>query len=190
MARKHIPLTIIRPSVEELIAYTFEAVDATDKVAFIPFRYPFVDISNYEALKTAGFFRHGLQQPSGGAASAAVSSELGGSASADTITNLGYHLPRTEKLILLVKILTAFSADADVATITLSGSEKYNQAPLALTIDTGANASADAAGTIYEIDLYNFGLFIGDNAELKITVATDTAADFDHLQFALVARAF
>jgi hypothetical protein len=190
MARKHIPLTIVRPGVEELVPYVFEAVDATDKVAFIPFRYAFADIANVSALQSAGFFRHGLQQPSGGAASAAVSSELGGSASADTLTNLGYHLPRTEKLILLVKVVTPFTADADIATITLSGSEKYNQPEVELTIDTGVNTTADAAGTIYEIDLYNFGLYIGDNAELKITVATETVADYDHLQFALVARSF
>ena len=190
MARKHIPVTIIRPGVEELVAYSFEAVDSTDKVAFIPFRYPFADIANLSALQSAGFFRHGLQQPSGGAASAAVSSELGGSASADAVTTLGYHLPPTEKLVLLVKVVTAFTADDDIATITISGSDKYNQDPVVLSIDTSADANADVAGTLYEIDLYNFGLYIGDNGEIKITVATETAADFDHLEFALVARAF
>lgn len=184
MARKHIPVTIIRPGVEELVPYAFEAVDATDKAAFIPFRYPFADIANYAALKTAGFFRHGLQQPSGGVASAAVSSELGGSASADAITTLGYHLPRTEKLVLLVKVVTALTSGTDVVSITLSGSSKYIQEPV--VIQTPANP---AAGTIFEVDIYNFGLYIGDNGELKVSVATTTAADFDHVEFALVSRA-
>jgi hypothetical protein len=184
MARKHIPVTIVRPGVEELVAYTFEAVDSTDKAAFIPFRYPFADIANYEALKTAGFFRHGLQQPSGGAASAAVSSELGGSASADAITTLGYHLPRTEKLVLLVKVAEALTSGTDVVSITLSGSSKYIQDPV--VIETPANP---AAGTVFEIDIYNFGLYIGDNGELKVDIATTTAADFDHVELALVARA-
>lgn len=185
MARKHIPVTIIRPGVEELVAYSFEAVDATDKAAFIPFRYPFADIANLSALQSAGFFRHGLQQPAGGAASAAVSAELGGSATADAVTTLGYHLPPTEKLILLVKVVTALTAGTDTVSITLSGSEKYNQAPV--VIESEANP---AAGTVFEIDLYNFGLYIGDNGELKVSVATTTAADFDHIEFALVARAF
>lgn len=185
MARKHIPVTIIRPGVEELVAYSFEAVDSTDKAAFIPFRYPFADIANLSALQSAGFFRHGKQQPAGGAASAAVSAELGGSASADAVTTLGYHLPPTEKLILLVRVVTALTSGTDTVSITLSGSEKYNQAPV--VIESEANP---AAGTVFEIDLYNFGLYIGDNGELKVSVATTTAADFDHIEFALVARAF
>ena len=185
MARKHIPVTIIRPGVEELVAYSFEAVDGTAKASFIPFRYPFADIANLAALQSAGFFRHGKQQPSGGSASAAVSSELGGSASADAITTLGYHLPPTEKLILLVKVVTALTVGTDKVAITLSGSEKYNQAPV--VIESPANP---AVGTVFEIDLYNFGLYIGDNGELKVSVATTTVADFDHIEFALVARAF
>ena len=184
MARKHIPLTITRPGVEELIPYTFATVDATDKAAFIPFRYPFVDIANGAALRAAGFFRHGGQQPAGGAPSVEVSSELGGSATTNTITNLGFHLPRTEKLVLLVRVSAEFAQTADIATITMSGSEKYLQPPVNVVIP----ADGDAAGTIYEIDLYNFGLYIGDNEELKVSVNTTTAGDISKLQFALVAR--
>lgn len=184
MARKHIPLTITRPGVEELISYTFETVDATDKAAFIPFRYPFNDIANLSALRTAGFFRHGGQQPSGGAASVEVSDEIGGSSTADTSTTLGFHLPPTEKLVLLARVVTALTGAEDVATITLSGSEKYIQPAVDLVIP----ANGDAAGTVYEIDLFNFGLYIGDNDELKLLLATTTEADFDHLEFALVAR--
>lgn len=191
MARKHIPLTIARPGVVELQPITFEAmtqtVSGTNDTMVIPFRYPFVDIANYDALKTAGFFRHGLQQPSGGVASAAVSSELGGSASADAVTTLGYHLPPTEKLILLVKVDTALTTNTDKLAITISGSDKYNQD--AVTIETAADP---AAGSIFELDLYEFGLFIGDEGELQITQVAfaGTAADFDHISYALVSRAF
>lgn len=184
MARKHIPLTITRPGVEELVSYTFEAVDATDAAAFIPFRYPFADIANYAALRTAGFFRHGGTQPAGGAQSLAVSDELGGSATADTLTNLGFHLPPTEKLFLLVKVDEALTGASDVATITLSGSEKYIRDAVDLVIP----ADGDAAGTVYEVDLFNFGLMLGDEGELKLSLATTTEADIDHLSFALVAR--
>lgn len=184
MARKHIPLTIARPGVEELVPFAFEAVDATDKAAFIPFRYPFADISNLAALQSAGFFRHGKQQPAGGAASVAVSAELGGSASADAITNLGYHLPPTEKLILLVKVNEALTS-GDTFSITISGSEKYNQPATVIQ-----SVVDPAVGTIYELDLYNFGLYIGNEGELKISVATEVAGEFDHIQLALVARAF
>jgi len=184
MARKHIPLTITRPAVEELLSYTFAAVDETDKAAFIPFRYPFADIANEAALRAGGFFRHGGQQPAGGAPSTEVSDELGGSATTNTITNLGFHLPPTEKLVLLVRVVEALTGGNDIATLTISGSEKYIQPPVDLVIPS----DGDAAGTIYEIDLFNFGLYIGDNAELKLEVATTTAADFDHLEFALIAR--
>ena len=186
MARKHIPLTIARPGVEELQAYTFEALAAAADVYSIPFRYPFADIANLAALQSAGFFRHGLQQPSGGAASVAVSAELGGSASADAITTLGYHLPPTEKLILLVKVNTALTTNTDKVSLTISGSAKYNQP--AVVVDSPVNP---AAGSVFELDLYNFGLYIGDEGELQIELgAFTTVADFDHIELALVARAF
>lgn len=183
MARTHIPVTIVRPGEEELVSYSFEAVDQTDLAAFIPFRYPFVDISNYAALKTAGFFRHGLKQPSGGSASAAVSSELGGSESADAATSLGYHLPPTEKLVLLVQVVTALSQTSDVLKITLSGSSKYLQEDVELEITNPAE------GSIIEIPLYNFGLYIGNEGEIKVSQSTTTAADKDHIKYALVSRA-
>lgn len=184
MARKHIPLTITRPGKEELLSYTFDVVDATDAAAFIPFRYPFVDIANYDALRTAGFFRHGGTQPAGGAQSVEVSDELGSSATTNTKTNLGFHLPPTEKLVLLVRVVEALTGASDVATLTISGSEKYLQDAIDLVIP----ADGDAAGTIYEVDLFNFGLYLGDNGELKLSLATTTEADIDHLEFALVAR--
>ena len=182
MARKHIPVTIVRPGVEEMVAYSFETVDQTDLASFIPFRYPFADISNLSALQSAGFFRHGKQQPSGGSASAAVSSELGGSASADASTTLGYHLPRSEKLVLLVQVVEALSSSSDKLTVSLSGSSKYLQDAVALEVTN------PAAGSIFEIPLFNFGLYIGDEGELKISQSVTTGADKDHIKYALVSR--
>jgi hypothetical protein len=182
MARKHIPVTIVRPGVEEMVGYSFATVDQTDLASFIPFRYPFADISNLSALQSAGFFRHGKQQPSGGSASAAVSSELGGSASANAVSTLGYHLPRSEKLVLLVQVVEALTGGSDKLTVSLSGSGKYLQDAVALEV------TAPTAGSIFEIPLFNFGLYIGDEGELKISQAVTTAADKDHIKYALVSR--
>lgn len=184
MARKHIPVTIVRPGVEEMVGYSFETVDQTDLASFIPFRYPFADISNYAALKTAKFFRHGLQQPSGGVASAAVSSELGGSSTADASTTLGYHLPRSEKLVLLVQVAEALTTNTDKVSVTISGSSKYLQE--AIVFESPVNP---AAGSIFEIPLFNFGLYIGDEGEIKVSQAAfSTPADKDHIKYALVSR--
>jgi hypothetical protein len=184
MARKHIPVTIVRPGVEEMVGYSFETVDQTDLASFIPFRYPFADISNYAALKTAGFFRHGLQQPSGGSASAAVSSELGGSETADASTTLGYHLPRSEKLVLLVQVAEALTTGTDKVSVTISGSSKYLQDAIVFESPAGP-----AAGSIFEIPLFNFGLYIGDEGEIKVSQgAFTTADDKAHIKYALVSR--
>jgi hypothetical protein len=183
MARKHIPVTIVRPGVEEMVSYSFATVDQTDLASFIPFRYPFADISNLSDLQSAGFFRHGKKQPVGSSsASAEVSEELGGSDSANASTTLGYHLPRSEKLVLLVQVVTALSAETDKLTVTLSGSSKYLQDAVALEVTN------PAAGSIFEIPLFNFGLYIGNEGEIKISQAVTTAADKDHIKYALVSR--
>ena len=54
---KNIPLTIHRPAVDEITPISFVA-NADGNTNVIPFRYPFVDIANYAALKAAGYFRH------------------------------------------------------------------------------------------------------------------------------------
>jgi len=73
MARKNIPLTILRPGVEELHKIEFLA-NAAGSENYIPFRYPFADISNYSALRSAGFFRHPLTE----GAAAVEETTLGG----------------------------------------------------------------------------------------------------------------
>jgi len=100
MARKHIPLTIHKPGLAGLHKVNFVAnADGQDNI--IPFRYAFDDIENYTDLKSAGFFRH---------ATKTVSSDLGGSSSEDTKTNLGFQLPPVEKLVLLCKVDTALTS--------------------------------------------------------------------------------
>ena len=172
MARKNVPLTISRPGEQEALNIVF--VDYVTEDGFvIPYRYPFDDIENYTALKTAGYFRHDTKE---------VSTELGGSASEDTFTNLGFELPNTEKLILLVKVKTIIGAE-DVV-ITIAGSDEYNIDDVELTIP-----ATSAVGEVFEIDLYDFGLLIsGTTREVFISADSDTADDEEHLQFALIAR--
>lgn len=140
MARKNIKLHIRKPSTSISTKLTF----TTGVVAHglrIPRRYPMADIVNYADLKAEGFFRH---------ATTNVSTDLGGSDVAGTEGVLGLQLPRTEKLILLVK-----KGIIGVETITFQGSLQYNIDDLVITIPAGA------VGDLYEIDLFDFGLFIG-----------------------------
>ena len=51
----------------------------------------------------------------------------------DTASSLGYQLPATEKLILLVKVASALTTDKHIK-ITVKGSEKYGIADLELKI--------------------------------------------------------
>ncbi|HPW96726.1 MAG TPA: hypothetical protein PK557_07175 [Paludibacteraceae bacterium] len=184
MARVNIPLTIHRPAVKELVKVTFTA-NANGNTNVIPFRYPFVDIANYADLKTKGFFRH---------ATTDVSANYGGSKTTGTASSLGYQLPATEKLILLVKVTSALSTDKHIK-ITVKGSEKYGIADLELklaedvTVDT--DGIAVAAGDVLEIDLYDFGLLLDANGEITITAAGNASAkaDDDKVSFGLIARA-
>jgi hypothetical protein len=173
MAIKNIPLTISRPNLG-LVAQqiTFAPLAAQGDSFQIPFRYPFVDIGNYAALKTAGFFRHGLLQfPAGGAASAATSDELnpGGDAT-NTNPNLGYQLPHTEKLILLVQLTGTIATNP--LTLTVKGSPQYQIPDQVITF-----AATTPAG-IYEIPLFDFGLFIQvGSGVLDIRVDSTTGAN-------------
>jgi hypothetical protein len=177
MARKHIPLTIHKPGLAGLHKVNFVAnADGQDNI--IPFRYAFDDIENYTDLKSAGFFRH---------ATKTVSSDLGGSSSEDTKTNLGFQLPPVEKLVLLCKVDTALTTDKTI-TITIFGSDQYGIPDKEVKISEDSD-TADfevLAGDLFEIDLYDFGLLLNDG-EIKITAVSDST-DEDHISFALVAR--
>lgn len=184
MANVNIPLTITRPGVNVVTPIGFQAY-VTETPFQIPFRYPLVDISNYAALKSAGFFRHGLKQYGlpAGSASAATSTELNPNGdSADTNPTLGYQLPNTEKLVLLVKVKTLIGAAP--VTVTIKGSAQYRIDDFVFEIP-----AASAVGSVFEFPLYDFGLLIQQGTgHIEISADSATADDEEHLEFALVAR--
>lgn len=157
MARTNIKLNITIPGklgASEKIVFTKGTADGLR----IPYRYPFADIANYNALKNIGYFRH---------ATSTVNTSLG-SNEAGTEGRLGFELPYTEKLILLVK-----KGAATAEKLTIVGSSQYRIDDLVITIPAGA------IGDLYEIDLYDYGLFIADNVAnelgLLINEITTTA---------------
>lgn len=175
MATKNLQLNIVRPAVngvsDEIV---FTTVSADNDYLRIPRRYPFVDIANYTALKTAGYFRH---------STTTVSSDLGGSATTDTEGKLGYNLPPTEKLILLVKRTGVASTGTAEEIFTIEGSIEYGITDV--TVTWSADATFVSGTKLYEIDLYNMGLFIGGvsgESGVSIKVVDKTLA------FALIAR--
>lgn len=176
MATKNLKLTIVRPGVEGLsdeIAFT--SVVAKEDVLRIPYRYPFADISNYTELKNDGYFRH---------ATTGVSTELGGSAVSDTEGKLGFQLPITEKLVLLVKRTGVASTGTPKQEFALKGSTYYKQPDTVVSF--AAEATFTSGVKIYELDLYNYGLHIsGISGEQGLSIVVN---DDVNLEFALVAR--
>ena len=150
MANKNIPVLIALPNrglAAPLKITGYRAKDSGDYLR-IPRRYPLADVT-----APAGFFRHNIPQNGSGSASTEVSAELGGVAGANALSTLGFELPPTEKLILLV---SKGPASGTAATVVIKGSVEYKQDDVTITLPAG-----DAAGTIYEIDVTSFGLLIG-----------------------------
>lgn len=166
MATINLKLNIKRPGVEGIgDKITFTKVANANDYLRIPRRYPFVDIANYNNLKAVGYFRH---------ATTAVSTDLGGSATTNTEGKLGFQLPPTEKLILLVK-----KGSTAAEQFTIKGSIQYSIDDVEVTVPAGA------VGDLYEVDLYNFGEYITGivgEAGVMIEVLSPT------LEFALIAR--
>lgn len=164
MARGNLKLNIKIPSNQKVSnKYTF--TESNEDGLRIPYRYPFVDIANYTELKNIGYFRHKTKD---------VDPSLG-SNETNTEGKLGFELPKTEKLILLAK------KGAETAeSLIIRGSKKYDIPDLTVTLPAGA------IGDIYEIDLYDFGLYISDPtlAELGIVIDNITAT----VTLALIAR--
>jgi hypothetical protein len=185
MAIKTIPLTISRPGLGPVAqAITVAPLASAGDSFQIPFRYPFADIANVAALRTAGFFRHGLKQYGvGGAASGATSSELNAAGdSAGANASLGYQLPHTEKLFLLVQ-LTADTATA-ATTITVKGNVQYSIPDEVISFPAGTSAG------LYEIPLFDFGLFITRHSGVvSIEVDSSTTANETKFSLGLVSRA-
>ena len=82
----------------------------------------------------------------------------------------GYQLPQTEKLILLATLGTT-----DKTTLTFTGN-KFKGIP-----DKTVEIPAGIVGDLLEIDIYDFGLLLTEEGEVK--VKTDKA-----LSVALIAR--
>ena len=82
----------------------------------------------------------------------------------------GYQLPQTEKLILLAKLGTT-----DATTLTFTGN-KFKGIP-----NKTVEITAGSVGDLLEIDLYDLGLLLTEEGEVKIQ--TDEA-----LSVALIAR--
>lgn len=184
MARKNIPLTIRKPGT--LAVQVSKVANDAANTYHIPFRYPFADIANYNALKAAGFFRH---------ATTTVSSELGGSATTNTASALGFQLPRTEKLVLLAHVTAALTTDKHFE-ITISGSAKYGIADKTVLLVEDASVTGDeagivvAAGSIVEIDLFEFGLLLDEDGEIVIEGVGNASANADDgkVSYALLSR--
>jgi len=156
MANKNIKVLISQPNRGigvPLELNNFIAKDASSYLR-IPRRFPMADV-----VAPTGYFRHNVQQNGSNSVETAVSSEIGGAAGAGVLSTLGFELPPTEKLILLVKKGTATTV---ACSFVVKGSLEYKQADVTVTLPT-----ADALATLYEIDLTSFGLFIGRKSSLS-----------------------
>lgn len=175
MAIKNIDLNIKRPGIDGVSdEITFTQVVSDKDYLRIPRRYPFADIANYDELVTAGYFRH---------ATTDVSADYGGSKAVDTEGTLGFQLPNTEKLVLLVRRTGVNPAGTAETSFTIKGSLQYGIDDV--TVTWAADNTFTSGTKIYEVDLYNFGLFItGVAGEKGIMIeSTDNT-----LEFALIAR--
>ena len=140
MATKNIRLNIRKPG-DSGLSYpiVFTEVAADNDYFRIPRRYPFIDIAHYNLLADDGIFR---------TASKSVSTDYG-SNTTNTEGVLGLTLPRTEKLILLVKRSTN-----EAATLTFSANKRTGQSNLVITLAAGGTttnftvASGSAAGDV------------------------------------------
>lgn len=176
-AIKNLDLNIKRPGVEGK-PIVFTSVATSGDHLRIPRRYPFADIVDYATLKSEGFFRH---------ATTTVSSDLGGSAVADTEGNLGFQLPNTEKLILLLKRDGVASTGTAELTITIEGSIEYGIEDKIIEIPEDETFTSGTE--IREIDLYDFGLYItGIPDEKGLMIKVETEDTITTVGLALIAR--
>lgn len=120
----NIKLTIHTPGDKKAVEVVFQDLTATTP-HLIPYRYSVADIANYTKLQANGKLRH-MEKRSG--------------------INGGIQLPRTEKLILLVK----GSSDASKLTI---GEAVYE---------------LEGGSKLFEIDMFDFGLRIDEGGEVEL----------------------
>ena len=102
--------------------------------------------------------------------------------SAGDNAQLGYQLPHTEKLFLLVQI-TADTATA-ATTLTVKGNAQYSIPDEVISFPAGTVAG------LYEIPLFDFGLFITRHSGVvSIEVDSSTTANETKFSLGLVSRA-
>ena len=151
MARTNVKVIVKRPGFDFVNKIPFTTLEAGDEVR-IPRRTPFKDVANLQYLVDTGFLRSEVLE---------VTDKYGGKNDAGSLTNLGLTLPRTEKLILLVKNPVATKVD-----LTISGNKRAGTTTRVVEIPAGA------IGDIYELDLFDLGLMIEDNVEGSAIIKT------------------
>jgi len=120
----NIKLTIHTPGDKKVVEVVFQNFSANTP-HLIPYRYSANDIANYAELQASGKLRHTEQR-----------SALG----------LGIQLPRTEKLILLVK------GNSEASKLTI-GETVYE---------------LEGGSKLFEIDMFDFGLRINEVGDVEL----------------------
>lgn len=120
----NIKLTIHTPGDKKAVEVAFQNLSANTPHP-IPYRYSIDDIVNYAELQANGKLRHTERR-----------SDIGG----------GIQLPRTEKLILLVK------GNSDASKLTI-GEAVYE---------------LEGGSKLFEIDMFDFGLRMDEYREVNI----------------------
>lgn len=154
MATKNIKVLVRRPGHDTHTKLTFESITANDVIR-VPRRTPYADIVNLDDLKASGFIRTSTTQ---------VTTKYGGSNTAGAYSKLGLTLPRTEKLVLLVK-----NPATTAVSIKLSGNSRAGMGETTIAIPTGV------AGDVYEIDLFDMGLHFNADEEGSLTLTPNAA---------------
>lgn len=119
----NIKLTIHTPGDKKAVEVAFQNLSANTPHP-IPYRYSVNDIANYAELQANGKLRHIERR-----------SDVG-----------GIQLPRTEKLILLVK------GNSDASKLTIGG----------------AVYELEGGSKLFEIDMFDFGLRINEGGEVEL----------------------
>ena len=115
---------------------------------------------------------------------------MGGSSATNTEGKLGFQLPPTEKLVLLVKRKGIASTGTPDQKIVIKGSRLYSIPDIEIEFDEDSNFTSGEK--LYTIDLYNFGLYIsGVEGEDGISIFVEEdkfTNNKSSMEFALIAR--
>lgn len=120
----NIKLTIHTPGDKKVVGVAFQSLNAATPYVIL-YRYSVNDIANYAELQANGKLRHMEKR---------------------SYINGGIQLPRTEKLILLVK------GNSDASKLTIGGTVY----------------ELEGGSKLFEIDMFDFGLRIDEGGEVKL----------------------